>query len=263
MNVMPLSAVDLALTALLVIALAGLSLPLRLEMAGQLLLAGLRMTVQLLLIGLILKWLFTTAGPGWILLLALFMLFNAGREVSRRQKRRLKGWWNFGIGTLTMFLTSFPLALFTLILVIGNRPWYEPRYAIPLLGMLLGNTMNGISIGFDRLLHSVWQQRQVIENRLMLGESWFEALAEIRRESIRAGMMPIVNAMMAAGIVVLPGMMTGQILAGSPPLEAVRYQIMIMFLIASGAGFGTVIAVYFGGRRLFDSRQRLRLERLS
>ncbi|NPA25437.1 MAG: iron export ABC transporter permease subunit FetB [Deltaproteobacteria bacterium] len=263
MNVVALTPLDLVLTALLVLALALLSLPLKLEMFGQLLVAGLRMTAQLLLIGLILKWLFTTAGPWWIVLLSLFMLLNAGREVTRRQKRRLRGWWGFGIGSASMFLTSFPLVLFTLILVIGNQPWYEPRYAIPLLGMLLGNTMNGISIGFDRLLHNVWQQRQVIENRLMLGQSWFEALAEIRRESIRAGMMPIINAMMAAGIIVLPGMMTGQILAGSPPLEAVKYQIMIMFLIVAGAGFGTVIAVYLGGRRLFDSRQRLRLERLS
>jgi putative ABC transport system permease protein len=263
MNVMPLTPLDLALTAMLIVALAGLSLPLRLEMAGQILIAGFRMTVQLLLVGLILKWLFTTAAPGWILCFAIFMLLNAGREVSRRQKRRLKGWWNYGIGTVTMFLSSFPLALFTLVLVIGNQPWYEPRYAIPLLGMLLGNTMNGISIGFDRLLHSVWQQRQVIENRLMLGESWFEALAEIRRESIRSGMMPIINAMMASGIIVLPGMMTGQILAGSPPLEAVRYQIMIMFLISAGCGFGTILAVWLGGRRLFDNRDRLRLERLT
>ncbi len=263
MNVVPLSGFDLAATSFLIVALALVSLPLRLEMAGQVLVAGLRMTIQLLLVGLILRWLFTTAGPVWIAVLAVFMLLNAGREVSRRQKRRLKGWWNYGIGTLTMFITSFPLALFALVLVIGNQPWYEPRYAIPLLGMLLGNTMNGISIGFDRLLHSVWQQRQVIENRLMLGESWFEALAEIRRESIRSGMMPIINAMMASGIIVLPGMMTGQILAGSPPLEAVKYQIMIMFLIAAGSGFGTVIAVYLGGRRLFDGRERLRLERLT
>ena len=97
---------------------------------------------------------------------------------------------------------------------------------------------------------------------LMLGESWFEALTEIRRESIRSGLMPTINAMMAAGIVSLPGMMTGQILAGSPPLEAVKYQIMIMFLIAAGSGFGTIAAVSLGARRLFDKRQRLRLERV-
>ena len=75
--------------------------------------------------------------------------------------------------------------------------------------------------------------------------------------------MPTINAMMAAGIVSLPGMMTGQILAGSPPLEAVKYQIMIMFLIGAGSGFGTIAAVSLGARRLFDSRQRLRLERLT
>ena len=112
------------------------------------------------------------------------------------------------------------------------------------------------------MLHNVWQQRQVIENRLMLGETWFEALTEIRRESIRSGLMPTINAMMAAGIVSLPGMMTGQILAGSPPLEAVKYQIMIMFLIGAGSGLGTIAAVSLGARRLFDSRQRLCLDRL-
>lgn len=262
MNVIPLTVSDLLLTSLLVVGLALFSLPLRLEMAGQIIVAACRTTIQLLLIGFILKWLFTSAGPGWIVVLSIFMLLNAGREVSRRQKRKFKGLWGFGIGTFSMFLTSFPMLIVTLTIVINNQPWYEPRYAIPLLGMLLGNTMNGVSLGFDRLLHSVWQQRQIIENRLLLGETWFEALTEIRRESIRSGLMPTINAMMAAGIVSLPGMMTGQILAGSPPLEAVKYQIMIMFLIAAGSGFGTVAAVFLGARRLFDSRQRLRLERL-
>ncbi len=76
-------------------------------------------------------------------------------------------------------------------------------------------------------------------------------------------MIPIINAMAAAGIVSLPGMMTGQILAGAPPLEAVNYQILIMFMIAAGTGFGTLVAVVLGSRRLFDKRQRLRLERLT
>ena len=102
----------------------------------------------------------------------------------------------------------------------------------------------------------------MIENRLMLGQTWPEAVAEIRRESVKAGLTPIINAMMSAGLVTLPGMMTGQILAGSPPVEAVKYQILIMFLISSGAGFGTLAAVIFGSRHLFDDRHRLRLERL-
>ncbi|MDA0235481.1 MAG: ABC transporter permease, partial [Proteobacteria bacterium] len=91
---------------------------------------------------------------------------------------------------------------------------------------------------------------------------WNETIADTRREAIRVGMIPIINAMAAAGIVSLPGMMTGQILAGTAPVEAVKYQILVMFLIAGGTGFGTVVAVSLGARRLFDERQRLRLDRL-
>ena len=96
----------------------------------------------------------------------------------------------------------------------------------------------------------------------MLGQTWTEAISEIRRNSIRSGLIPIVNAMAAAGLVSLPGMMTGQILAGVTPVEAVKYQILIMFLIAPGTLFGTVCAVWLGSRRLFDARHRLRLDRL-
>jgi putative ABC transport system permease protein len=87
-------------------------------------------------------------------------------------------------------------------------------------------------------------------------------MLEVRRESMRAGMIPTINAMAAAGIVSLPGMMTGQILAGSTPIDAVLYQILIMFLISGSTGFGTVIAVSLATRRLFDERHRLRLDRL-
>ena len=76
-------------------------------------------------------------------------------------------------------------------------------------------------------------------------------------------MIPMINAMAAAGLVSLPGMMTGQILAGNPPTEAVRYQILIMFMIAAGSGFGTMAAVGLGARMLFDERGRLRLDRLT
>ncbi|MEN8711931.1 MAG: ABC transporter permease, partial [Arenicellales bacterium] len=95
-----------------------------------------------------------------------------------------------------------------------------------------------------------------------LGETWTHAISDIRRDSIRVGMIPIINAMSVAGLVSLPGMMTGQIMAGAPPLEAVKYQILIMFLIAAGTGMGTITAIIIGCRRLFDERERLRLDRL-
>lgn len=228
----------------------------------SLLIAAIRTVIQLALIGLVLEALFASSAFYWVALLALVMLLVAGREVVARQGRRLQGWWAFGIGTGAMFVSSFTVTILALTVVIGPDPWYAPQYAIPLLGMMLGNTMTGVSLALDRLNESVWRQRAVIENRLMLGQTWQQALEGIRREAMRSGMMPSINAMAAAGIVSLPGMMTGQILAGSPPAVAVKYQILVMLIITVGTGFGAVMAVFWGGRRLFDERERLRLDRL-
>jgi putative ABC transport system permease protein len=257
-----LSTLDLAAACVLVLLLALLNWRLGLGETRTLLIAAARTIVQLLLIGLVLKALFAASHWIWVGLLALFMLAVAGREVMVRQHRRFRGWWGYGIGTSSMFLSSFSVTVLTLTVIVAPQPWYEPQYAIPLLGMLLGNTMTGVSLGLDRLTEAAWRERPEIEARLMLGYPWQSAVARIRRDSARSGLMPMINAMAAAGIVSLPGMMTGQILAGAPPIEAVKYQILIMLLITVGTGFGTLGAVWLGSRRLFDERQRLRLDRL-
>ena len=262
MGVIDLAWWKLALTALLIVALAAVSFASRLAISRSLLIASLRTVVQLALSGLVLEALFASAELVWIILMATAMLLVAGREVMARQQRRLRGIWSFGIGTGAMFVSSFTVTVLTLTVIIGPEPWYTPQYAIPLLGMMLGNTMTGVALSLDRLTDSVWRQRLVIENRLMLGESWREAIEDIRRDAMRGGMMPSINAMAAAGIVSLPGMMTGQILAGSPPAVAVKYQILVMLTITVGTGFGTLMAVAWGSRRLFDDRERLRLDRL-
>lgn len=257
-----LTNMDLFLAALLVVALALTSIRIYPGIARQLLVAAVRTAIQLTLIGLVLKALFASSNLLWVVLLSLVMLAVAGREVMARQHRRFAGRWGYGIGFVSMFISSFTVALFALAVVIGNDPWYQPQYAIPLLGMLLGNTMNGIALALDRLTHSAWEQREVIEAQLMIGHSAKQALSGIRQQVFRSGLIPIINAMAAAGIVSLPGMMTGQILAGAPPVEAVKYQILIMFLIAGGAGFGTLAAIHLAVVRLFDDRMRLRLDRL-
>nr|WP_163502303.1 iron export ABC transporter permease subunit FetB [Halomonas socia] len=263
MEVIDLAWWQLGLAALLVIALAGCSAMSQLGVGRSLLIAATRTVIQLTLIGLVLEALFTVAHLHWVALMSLAMLLVAGREVMARQKHRLKGGWAFGIGTLSMFVSSFTVTVLTLTVIVGPEPWYTPQYAIPLLGMMLGNTMTGVALSLDRLTDSVWRQRAVIENRLMLGQRWHEAVGDLRREAMRSGMIPTINAMAAAGVVSLPGMMTGQILAGSPPSLAVKYQILVMFTITVGTGFGTMAAVAAGSRRLFDERERLRLDRLS
>ena len=262
MTVVSLTPLDLTLAAGCIVILALLSMRMRLGMTRQIIIAALRTTVQLLLIGLVLRTLFSHVHLGWIGIMATVMLLAAGREVMGRQKRKFKGFWGFGVGTLSMFISSFTLTVLALNVIISVEPWYLPQYAVPLLGMMLGNTMSGIAIGLDRLTATAWDKRTVIEGRLMLGSTWSQAINAIRKDSIRSGLIPIINSMMAAGLVSLPGMMTGQILGGNPPMEAVKYQILIMFLIAGGTGLGTITAVWLGSRRLFDARQRLRLDRL-
>ena len=263
MNVISLSAIDLSLAALLILLLAFLSIILKLDLASRIVIAAIRTVLQLLLIGLVLKVLFEQINLLWIAALSIIMLLIAGREVMARQQRRFGGLWGYGLGTLSMFISSFALTIYALIVIVGTEPWYTPQYAIPLLGMMLGNTMTGVSLSLDNLTSSAWRQRSVIEARLILGQDWRMAIGDITRDSVRIGMIPMINAMAAAGIVSLPGMMTGQILSGTEPMEAVKYQILIMFLITAGTGFSAILATWIGARHLFDDRQRLRLERLS
>ena len=261
-SVIPLSFTDLSLAATLVILLAVLTWYLHLGMGRRLLVAGMRTVVQLLLLGLVLKYLFESEHPILIGLIAMVMLAVAGYEVMSRQQRAFSGLWGYGLGTLSMFVSSFTITLFVLNAIVAPQPWYLPQYAIPLLGMMLGNTMTGVALTLDNLTTSAWQQRAVIEQRLMLGQDWHTAIRDISRQSLRTGLTPIVNAMGAAGIISIPGMMTGQVLAGSSPFDAAKYQILVMFVITAGTGFASVIGAWLGSKRLFDERQRLRLDRL-
>lgn len=263
MQLIALSPLDLGLAAALVVILALISWRLRLGVERRLLIAAARSSVQLALLGLVLNVLFAQRSLPLIGLLSLGMLLAAGYEVMARQKRRFRGSWGMGLGSLSMFLSSFSVTLFALLVIIRVEPWYQPQYLIPLLGMLLGNTMSGIAISLDNLTRAAWDQRGQIEARLSLGHDWSSAIALLRQDALRAGLIPIINATATAGIVSLPGMMTGQILAGSPPMEAAKYQLMILFLIAAGTGLGSLVAIWLGSRRLFDERERLRLDRLA
>src|SRR5262249_5305556 len=123
--------------------------------------------------------------------------------------------------------------------------------------------MTGIALGLHTLTTSLMSRRTTVEARLMLGATRWEAAAPVTRESLRSALMPTINSMSATGLVSLPGMMTGQILGGVPPIEAVKYQILVIFLIAGGTGLGAVAAVFAGVSRLTDGRHRLRLDRIS
>jgi len=262
MTYVSLSLFDLAGAAVFIFINGALSLGFRLGMERSLAVSTMRMCVQLGAIGFVLKFIFAQTSPAWTVGLALIMILVAGREIMKRQETRFSGFWTYGLGTASLLFVGTIGTVFGVGLLIGPDPWYSPRYIIPVLGMILGNTMTGISLGLDTLTGAARLQRAAIEGRIALGATRFEALQVILRRALRTGMMPIINAMAASGIVSLPGMMTGQILSGVDPVEATKYQLLIMFLIAGGTALGVLIAVLGAAWRLTDERHRLRLDRL-
>ncbi|MCW9034855.1 MAG: iron export ABC transporter permease subunit FetB [Rhodospirillales bacterium] len=253
---------DLAFVSLLVLINAGISLYLQLGVAKKLLIAAVRTAIQLTLMGFVLKALFALTSPLWTALAAIFMILFAGREIMARQERRFKGWWSYGLGTISMTMASFIVTIVALT-AIAPDPWYAPRFALPMLGIIIGNTMTGISLGLHNLLEGVTRERAAVEAQLCLGRTIWVATRPVIRKALHSAFMPIINSMSAAGLVLIPGMMTGQILAGADPIEAVKYQILVMFVIAGGTALGAVSAVFGGISRLTDARHRLRLDRLA
>lgn len=263
MTYISLSVTDVAIGSFLIVANGLLSLALGLRIERTLFIATVRMVVQLTLVGFVLTTVFESSSPLWTGVIAVIMITFAGYEVSARQDRKLSRAWSYGLGATAMTFSSALVTLVALTTQIGPDPWYDPQYAIPLLGMILGNSMTGIALSLNTLTTSVARDRVAIEAQLCLGASRWQACGPASRSAIRTGMMPMINAMAAAGLVSLPGMMTGQILAGVPPTEAVRYQILIMFLIVGATGLGVLITVFGGLGYLTDSRHRLRGDRLT
>ena len=220
------------------------------------------MVVQLLLVGLLLRIVFRLQSPIATLVLVLLMIGAAAREVAVRPEQRLQGRGNYRIGLAVVGVSSLATVVLALMTAIRPDPWYDPRYAIPLMGIVLGSVLNSASLGLDSFFEGVAIRRQAIEARLALGATIREALDELTRASIRRGMIPIVNQMSAAGIITLPGIMTGQLLAGMDPMEAVKYQILLLFLLTGAGGLASAGAVYLAARAITDDRQRLRMDRI-
>ncbi|MDO5626199.1 MAG: iron export ABC transporter permease subunit FetB [Pseudomonadota bacterium] len=262
MNAPAITALDLALSSLLIVLNAGLSLALGLGMARVLLVAALRTVVQLLLVGMVLKMVFATQSPWLVAGLGVLMLGAAGHEIWARQQRRLAGWWGWGVGALVATLATLLAAGLGLSLL-AHQPWWSPQAVIPMLGIVLGNVMNGVSVTLNAFTTSVQRERASIEARLALGATRHQALGEVQRAALRGGLIPVINQMSAAGIITLPGMMTGQILAGMAPLDAAKYQILALLLLAGGAGLGAIAVSYWAVARVTDGRDRLRLDRLA
>jgi putative ABC transport system permease protein len=192
--------------------------------AGNALYALGRMLLQLSLIGYLLLYIFQ-AKSGWIILGVLgVMLFFSSWIALRTVEDRRRSW--FLIALASIALGGGVTLGFVTFGVLGLEPWYEPRYMIPLAGMLFANAMNSVSLAAERYLNERREGR---------------SSPNARRQAMNAAMIPILNALFAVGLVSLPGMMTGQILSGVSPLVAARYQIMVMLMIFSASGLSAAL----------------------
>lgn len=260
MTLQNLSLWDVAIAALLIVVNGAVSVALKLDLERKLAWAAVRTVVQLLAIGYVLGWVFRF--DRWFVVLPLMALMTliAGFAGAQRGARTYAG--QRADSVLSIWLSSWLVAAVGLFVVIRIHPWYEPQYAIPILGMILGNTLTGVSLGIERMTEELTSRRDRVDMALALGATRWEAAQGPARQAVRAGMIPTLNQMAVVGVVSLPGMMTGQVLAGQSPLQAVRYQIVIMFLIAASSALGTVGAVLLTYRRLFSPEHRFLASRL-
>ncbi len=241
---------------LVFVLLAGIaSLRLRLGLERDLLWGTLRTVAQLVLLGFVLTWIFQIRH--WYIVLAVYalMIFFAARIIRGRVRA---GNIRFFFPVFMSMLFSYMLiSLFIVAVVVGADPWYQPEYFLPLGGMIIGNSMNAIAISLDRLFTDLLRRRQEIELRLILGATAGQASGDIMREAVRAGMIPSINAMMGVGLVFIPGMMTGQILAGSDPFVAVKYQIMVMLMLVGSTALGSLLVISLVRSRCFNREHQL------
>ncbi|GAB3630563.1 putative iron export permease protein FetB [Pandoraea terrae] len=254
---------DLAIAASLVAISALIALVLKLRLQRQILWSAVRTVVQLMLVGHLLRLVFAHASPLITGLVVTLMMALAAREVASRPAARLAHLGNAWTGAITVGATTVITALFILNTAVRPDPWYDPRYVIALVGIVLGSVLNAASLALDSVLSTVRREKNAIEAQLSLGATAHEAFSGLLRAAVRRGIVPSINQMSAAGIITLPGIMTGQIIAGMDPVEAVKYQILIMFLLSGASGFAAVGAAYLAMFQLVDHRARLRLDRLA
>ncbi|NHN87456.1 ABC transporter permease [Acetobacter conturbans] len=254
--------VDLLIAAAVILACAVISRVLALNAGRAIVIAALRMTVQLLLIGNVLLFVFGQTSILLTFAVLVVILCAATFEAGNRQTTRMARRWHFSIAGFSI-LCGAALATSTgFFTSLCPHPLFAARATIPMAGLIIGNVMNATSLTLNSLLSSVTRERGAIEARISLGATRLKALEDPILKALRTALIPTLNQMSAAGLVTLPGIMTGQLLAGMSPVSASRYQIVLMSLVIFGNLAGATIAATLTTLHLTDHRGRLRLDRL-
>jgi len=221
-----------------------------------LMVASIRMTVQLVLAGLILTYILENPHPAFTLAYILLITGFAIHTVLSRNK---------GVNKRFKIVVGFSLAIpgiaivaFFIMVVVGVNI-FNPQYTIPISGMIIGNAMTGVSLGLKTFNENIKSQRNKIDALINIGASPQRILTPFVNQSIETALLPTLNSMIGMGIIFLPGMMTGQILAGVQPTTAILYQIAIIIAISVVTCLSVFCTLYFGQKTLYNKRNQIML----
>ncbi len=258
--IIPIGWTQLSLTSILILLVVALSLVENLRQERDYLIGVLRTFTQLFLVGYVLDVLFSVNRWYLVLLLLALMIGAACQAGVGRLKQR--DFRLYGMMALSLGLGAGVTIVVVTTIILRIHPWYNPRYLIPLAGMIIGNAMNGASLSAERYRGELILREKEMETLLSLGFGVSRASSAARRCAIHAAMLPTLNSMMVVGLVSLPGMMTGQILAGASPMIAVRYQIVVMIMISSAVMLSALLMVKLLSKRFFTSAHQIRYDLL-
>ncbi|WP_085520525.1 ABC transporter permease [Tuberibacillus sp. Marseille-P3662] len=223
----------------------------------EIIIATFRMTLQLTIVGYILIYVFDHANPFFTIVIILIMEGFAIFNVYQRVKNSLGYDLKKAVAISLASGTLIALIYFNFV-VIHFSPWYNPRYFIPIAGMVIGNAMTGVTLGANALTESMTSKRAHVEQALMLGATPKQATHDVIKHTFDNAILPTINNMVGMGIVFLPGMMTGVILSGVSPVLAVKYQLAIMLGITGSVSLSVIIFVQLGYKSFFNHRQQLK-----
>ena len=252
-----ISAAELALASLFIVAAGAISLWGRIGLGKPILMGAVRCVLQLTIMGYVLSFIFGIASPWVVLLLFCVMVAFAVRIVRGNVSEKSIP---FVLPSFVTMLLVYAVVTSTVSgLIVGVRPFWHPQYFIPLAGMVAGNSMTALGLSLDRLLSDLKAKRDLVEMQLCLGATPVEASQDIFRDALKAGMIPSVNSLAGVGLVFLPGMMTGQILSGEDPMLAIRYQIVVMFMLVASTALTVSLVLGIVRQRCFTPGRQLLL----
>lgn len=239
---------------------AAVSRRFQLGVEKDLFVGGIRAFAQLMLVGYILDWILADLHAGMTLAVLIWMSLWAAWDAQRRQKRRVPGMFRVLLAAIA-FAVAVDLAV-AILFVVRPEPVWHPRFVIPIAGMLTASAMNAASQGLHRLGTGLAERAQEVEMRLALSETPLGAAGPIIREAVQNSLIPAINSLMVAGIIHLPGMMAGQIIAGAAAVEAVKYQLLILYTFGATSVLAAVLATRLGVGLYFTHADQLRPEAL-